>query len=46
MQRFSVLAEVLGAGHQLPHRFQRGMDTLRNLIPRPLQTSNGRRSQR
>ena len=44
MQRLAVFAEILGAGHQLPHVLQCSLGLLRDDVPRPLETSNGRSS--
>lgn len=45
MECHSVLAKALGARHDSPHRFQGGMRVLGHLIPRSLQTGNGRGAQ-
>jgi hypothetical protein len=45
MEGLSVLAEVLGACHDPPHRFQSGMCTLGYLVPCSLETSDRRGAQ-
>jgi len=45
MQGLSILSKVLRAGHQLAHGLKGRVDALRNLIPSPLKTGNGGRTQ-